>query len=55
MFAGVEHIGGGEAKRIDGAVRDLHRAKQRRVDGGLKAQRLCGDSGGPLYPPADRR
>jgi hypothetical protein len=42
MFAGIEHIGGGEAERIDGAVRDLHRAKQRRVDGGLNAQRLGG-------------
>ncbi len=40
MFAGVEHIGRGEAKRVDGTVRDLHRAQQRRVDGGLPAQRF---------------
>ncbi len=40
MFAGVEHIGCGEAKRVDGAVRDLHCAQQRRVDGGLLAQRV---------------
>ena len=40
VFAGVEHIGRGEAKRVDGTVRDLHRAQQRRVDGGLPAQRF---------------
>ena len=40
MFAGVEHIGRGEAKRVNGAVRNLHRPQQRRVDGGLAAQRL---------------
>ena len=40
VFAGVEHIGCGEAKRVDGAVRDLHCAQQRRVDGGLPAQRV---------------
>jgi hypothetical protein len=37
MLAGVEHIGGGQAERIDGAVRDLHRAEQRRVNRGSSA------------------
>ena len=42
MFAGIEHICGGEAERIDGAVGDLHRAEQHRVNRRLNAQRLGG-------------
>ena len=56
VFAGVEHIGRGEAKRVDGTVRDLHRAQQRRVDGGLPAQALpSARAAWPLCQPADRR
>lgn len=42
MFAGIEHIRGGEAERIDGAVRYLHGAKQRGIHGRLQAQRFGG-------------
>lgn len=42
VFAGVQHIGRAQAKRIDGAVGYLNGAEQRGIDGGLKAQRLGG-------------
>ena len=42
MFAGVEHIGGRQAERIDGAVRYLYGAKQRRVDRGFQTQCFSG-------------
>ena len=32
MLTGVQHVGGGQAERIDGTVRDFHRADKRRVD-----------------------
>ena len=32
MLPGVQHVGGGQAERIDGAVRDFHRADKRRVN-----------------------
>ena len=32
MFPGIQHIGGGQAERIDGAIRDFHCANKRRVD-----------------------
>ena len=42
MFAGIEHIRRGEAERIDGAVGNLYRAEQRRVNRGLNTQRFGG-------------
>ena len=32
VFAGVEHIGGGQAERINGAIRHANRADQRGID-----------------------
>jgi hypothetical protein len=32
MLAGIQHIGGGQAEGINGAVRDFHCADKRRVN-----------------------
>ncbi len=50
VFAGVEHIGRGEAKRVDGTVRDLHRAQQRRLTAGSRRSASCGESGVASMP-----
>ncbi len=33
MFSGIQHIGGGKAERVHGAIRHFYRTDERRVNG----------------------